>query len=76
MAGRNRVTRISVVHTVTWQDEYFRRLEGLGTVVYHPGYPSKPAELADRIGEAEIVVSMRRCLNSSPGATWFFCTCR
>ena len=71
--------KISVVHTVTWEADHFRRLESLGTVVYYPGYPATPAELAVRMGEAEIVVGaevpftaavLARCPNLAMLSLW------
>ena len=47
--------------------------------MYHPGYPSNPAELADRIGEAEIAIGaevkftaevMARCPNLALISLW------
>jgi len=48
--------KISVVHTVAWQEDQFAWIKGLGEFVYHPGYPAAPAELIERIGDAEIVI--------------------
>jgi len=48
--------KISVVNTVEWQEEHFTWLKSLGEFVYHPGYPATPAELIDRVGDAEIVI--------------------
>lgn len=48
--------KISVVHTVAWQEDHFTWLKGLGEFVYHPGYPAAPAELIERVGDAEIVI--------------------
>lgn len=71
--------KISVVHTVTWDAGHFSRLESLGIVAYHPGYPATPAELAARMGEAEIVVGaevpfsaevLARCPNLAMLSLW------
>jgi phosphoglycerate dehydrogenase-like enzyme len=71
--------KISVVHTVMWDADHFRRLESLGTVAYHHGYPATPAELAVRMGEAEIVVGaevpftaevLARCPNLAMLSLW------
>ena len=47
---------ISIVHTVVWQDHHFARLERMGEYTHHPGYPSTPAELTNRIGQAQVVI--------------------
>jgi lactate dehydrogenase-like 2-hydroxyacid dehydrogenase len=54
--GNNLSMKISVVHTVAWQEEHFTWLKSLGEFVYHSGYPATPAELIERIGDAEIVI--------------------
>jgi lactate dehydrogenase-like 2-hydroxyacid dehydrogenase len=51
------MTRIAVVHTVTWTPEEWLRLEALGDVRYTPTMPSGEEELLARIGDAEVVVA-------------------
>src|SRR5512136_2671235 len=51
------MTRIAVVHKVTWTREEWLRLEALGDVSYSPSLPSGEDELLARIGDAQIVVS-------------------
>src|SRR5512143_359934 len=51
------MTRIAVVHAVTWTPEEWRRLESIGDVRYSPGLPSGEHDLLARIGEAEVVVA-------------------
>jgi phosphoglycerate dehydrogenase-like enzyme len=50
------MVRVSVVHTVAWEDADWARLHRIGEVSYHPGYPGTAAQLGSRIGEADIVV--------------------
>jgi D-lactate dehydrogenase len=51
------MTRIAVVHKVTWAPEEWLRLEAIGEVRYSPGMPSGEEEVLARIGDAEIVVA-------------------
>jgi phosphoglycerate dehydrogenase-like enzyme len=51
------MTKIAVVHKVTWTREEWLRLEALGEVRYSPGLPSGEEELLARIDDAQIVVS-------------------
>ncbi len=51
------MTRIAVVHKVTWTPEEWRRLEMLGDVCYSPDLPSGKEELLAHIGDAQIVIS-------------------
>jgi lactate dehydrogenase-like 2-hydroxyacid dehydrogenase len=62
--GTNLLMKISVVHTVAWQEDHFIRLRHLGEFAYHPGYPAAPAELIERIGEAEIVIGADVCFSA------------
>ena len=48
--------KISIVNTVEWQEDHFTWLKNQGEFAYHPGYPATPAELIDRVGDAEIVI--------------------
>jgi phosphoglycerate dehydrogenase-like enzyme len=50
------VLKISVPHTVTWEDSDWARLRTMGDVVHWPGYPSSEADLIARIGRADIIV--------------------
>lgn len=51
------MTRIAVVHKVTWTPEEWLRLEALGEVRYCPSLPSSEEELLARIDDAQIVIS-------------------
>jgi len=51
------MTRIAVVHKVTWTAEEWLRLEALGEVRYCPSLPSSEEELLARIDDAQIVIS-------------------
>ena len=48
--------KISVPHTVVWDDSDWARLRSMGDVSYSPEYPATEAELIARIGEADIIV--------------------
>ena len=48
--------KISVVNTVEWPEDTFTWLRSQAELVYHPGYPATPAELVERVGDAEIVI--------------------
>ena len=50
------MTKIAVVHKVTWTPEEWLRLEALGDVRYSPGLPSGEEELLAGIDGAQIVV--------------------
>jgi len=51
------MTKIAVVHKVTWTSDEWLRLKALGNVRYSPGLPSSEEELLARIGDAQIVIS-------------------
>lgn len=51
------MTKIAVVHKVTWTPEEWLRLEALGDVRYSPDLPSGEEELLARIDDAQIVVA-------------------
>jgi len=51
------MTRIAVVHKVTWTREEWLRLEALGDVRYSASLPSGEEELLARIDDAQIVVA-------------------
>jgi len=51
------MTRIAVVHKVTWTPEEGLRREALGEVRYCPSLPSSEEELLARIDDAQIVIS-------------------
>lgn len=48
--------KISVPHTVVWDDSDWARLRKMGDVSYFSEYPATEAELIARIGEADIIV--------------------
>ena len=50
------MVKISVPHTVVWEDADWARLRNMGDVSYHSEYPATEAELIARIGEADIIV--------------------
>lgn len=66
------MTKIAVVHKVTWTSDEWNRLEALGNVRYSPGLPSTEEELLARIGDSQIVISATivpftgRVIESSP----------
>jgi phosphoglycerate dehydrogenase-like enzyme len=48
--------KISVPHTVVWDDTDWARLREMGDVSYYAEYPATESELIARIGEADIIV--------------------
>jgi phosphoglycerate dehydrogenase-like enzyme len=50
------MVKISVPHTVVWDDTDWARLREMGDVSYHIDYPATESELIARIGEADIIV--------------------
>ncbi len=48
--------KISVPHTVIWEDSDWARLRAMGEVVYSAGYPSNETELIARTAQADIIV--------------------
>ena len=48
--------KISVPHTVVWDDSDWARLRKMGDVSYFSEYPATEADLIARIGEADIIV--------------------
>ncbi len=48
--------KISVPHTVIWEDSDWARLRTIGEVSHTAGYPASEAELIARIGEADIII--------------------
>lgn len=48
--------KISVPHTVMWEDSDWARLGGMGEVSYQAGYPADEGELIVRIDGADIIV--------------------
>jgi phosphoglycerate dehydrogenase-like enzyme len=63
--------KISVVHTVAWEDAAWSRLQSIGPFSYYPDYPKDEDELIERMGGAEIVIGAdvlipRRVIFNSP----------